>query len=99
MGFLNKLHKPATLNLVRLPNGSFTVDPNGKILTSTLPHSFPEQWVEQIGRHVVATFHSAQAAQLPLRELVADFSALKLTARALRGGAIVFLSPQGLGRK
>jgi len=99
MGFLNLRPTPAALNLVRFPNGSFTVDPNGKVLTSTLPHTFPEQWVEQIGRHIVNTFHSAQAAQLPLRELVADFSALKLTARALRGGAIVFFAPQGLGRK
>ncbi len=99
MGFLNLLAKPATLNLVRLPNGSFTVDPNGTVLTSTLPRTFPAEWVEQIARHIVSTFHTAEAAQLPFRELVAEFSALKVTARALRGGAIIFLSPQGLGRK
>jgi hypothetical protein len=99
MGFLNLRHGSATVNLVRLPNGSFTVDPNGKVLTSTLPHTFPEQWVEQIGKHVVTAFRSAQDAQMPLRELVAEFSALKVTARSLRGGAIVFLCPQALGRK
>jgi hypothetical protein len=87
------------LNLVRLTSGSFTVDAQGKILISTMPHTFPEAWAEQIGQHVVASFRLAQAAQVPLREIVAEFSALKLTARALRGGAIVFLSPQGLGRK
>jgi hypothetical protein len=99
MGLLDFLSRPTTLNLVRLPSGSFTVDPNGRILISTLPHAFPESWAEQIGKYVVTAFHTAQAAQLPLRELVAEFSALKLTARALRGGAIIFLSPQGLGRK
>jgi hypothetical protein len=99
MGLLNFLSKPATLNLVRLPNGSFTVDATGRVLTSTLPQGFPEAWVQQIGRQIVTTFHSAQAAQIPLRELNAEFSALKLTARALRGGAIIFLTPQGPGRK
>jgi hypothetical protein len=99
MGLLNLLTKPATLNLVRLPNGSFTVDATGKVLTSTLSQSFPEAWVEQIGRQIVTAFHSAQAAQMPLGELHAEFSALKLTARALRGGAIIFLAPQGPGRK
>jgi hypothetical protein len=99
MGLLNLFQKPATLNLVRLPNGSFTVDASGKILTSTLPHAFPEAWAEQIGRIVVDAFQSAQAAEVPLRELVAEYSALKLTARALRGGAIIFLAPQAVGRK
>jgi hypothetical protein len=86
------------LNPVRLPNGSFTVDANGRVLTSTLPHNFPSAWAEQIGRHVVTAFRQAQEAELPLRELVAEYSALKLTARTLRGGAIIFLSPQALGR-
>jgi hypothetical protein len=99
MGFLNFFHRATTLNLVRFPNGSFTVDPNGKVLISTLPHSFPQAWAEEIGKDVVTMFRAAQAAQLPLRELVAEYSALKLTARALRGGAIVFLAPQGLGRR
>lgn len=99
MGLLSFLPRATTLNLVRLPNGSFTVDPSGKILVSTLPHTFPVHWAEQIALHVVTAFRNAQAAQMPLRELVADYSALKVTARALRGGAIIFLSPQGPGRK
>jgi hypothetical protein len=99
MGLLTFFPRPPTLNLVRLPNGSFTVDRGGKILVSTLPHSFPESWTEEIGKLVVATFRAAQAAQLPLLELVVEYSALRLTARALRQGAIVFLAPQGLGRK
>lgn len=99
MGLLNLLPRPATLNLVRLPSGSFTVDSSGEILVSTLPRTFPAEWVERIAKHVITAFREAQAAQLPLREIVAEYSALKVTARALRGGAIIFLSPQGPGRK
>ena len=99
MGLLNFFPRSSTVNLVRLPNGSFTVDTNGEVLTSTLPHTFPESWVQEIGKLVVTAFHGAQNAQLPMRELIVEYSALKLTARTLRGGAIVFLCPQGLGRK
>jgi hypothetical protein len=99
MGFLNFFPRATTLNLVRLPNGSFTVDVNGNVLASTLPHTFPEDWVQEIGELVVNTFRAAQDAQIPLRELVADYSALRLTARALRGGAIIFVGPHGLGRR
>ncbi len=99
MGLLSFLQQRTTLNLVRLPSGSFTVDSNGEILVSTLPGFFPKTWAKEIGRHVLASFRAAQEAELPLAELVAEFSAFKLTARALRGGAIVFLAPQGLGRK
>src|SRR5262245_62175643 len=99
MGFLRFFRRTTTLNLIRLPSGSFTVDPNGKILVSTLPNAFPEVWAQAIGKQIVQAFRSAQEAQLPLRELVAEYSSLNLTARALRGGALIFLSPQGLGRK
>jgi hypothetical protein len=99
MGLLSFVPRPTVLNLVRLPSGSFTVDPSGKILISTLPRAFPESWVEEIGKHVLNIFRGAQAAQVPLRELVADYSALRLTARDMRGGAIIFLTPQSLGRK
>ena len=99
MGFLNLFSRTTTLNLVRLPNGSFTVDPNGNVLASTLPNTFPLAVAQAIGKQVLQAFQSAQAAQLPLREFVAEYSSLKLTARALRGGALIFLVPQGLGRK
>ena len=99
MGFLNLFPRATTLNLVRLPNGSFTVDPNGNVLISTLPNTFPDAWAQAIGKQVLQAFHSAQLAQVPLRELVAEYSSMKLTAKALRGGALIFLSPQGLGRK
>jgi hypothetical protein len=98
MRLLNLLPKPK-LHLVRLTSGSFTVDLNGRILVSTLPHAFPETWAREIGQRVLAAFRAARQAQAPLSELVAEYSALRLTARSLRGGAIIFLSPQGFGRK
>jgi hypothetical protein len=95
MGLLNLLTRrsPSTA-LVRLPTGSFTLDPGGRIVASTLPRSFPAARVQQIGALVLATFQSAREARIPLTELIVDYSALKLTARELRGGAIIFLAPR-----
>jgi hypothetical protein len=93
MGFLDLFTKPA-LTPARLPSGSFSVDREGNTLVSTLPRSFPETLTREVGRHVLQTFQSAQAAGLPLSELVVHYASLKLTARDLRGGAIIFLSPQ-----
>ena len=41
-----------------------------------------------------AAFSEAAAAQLPLAELIINYPSLKIAARELRGGAIVFLSPK-----
>jgi hypothetical protein len=95
MGFLKFKSKPAA-NLLRLPAGCFTVDSAGKIVASTLPQNFPAPLVNEIAAHVLATFRDAAAAQLPLTEIVVRFASLKLTAREMRGGAIVFLAPQTL---
>jgi len=88
------LFRKAPVPPARLPAGSFTVDPEGNIVVSTLPSSFPVSLIEECGRHVLATFREAQAADLPLLELVIRYAGLKITARELRGGAIVFLLPQ-----
>jgi hypothetical protein len=55
--------------------------------------------VQQIGELVLSTFKRARDTRVPLTELIADYSALKLTARELRGGAIIFLAPRSLGQK
>lgn len=96
MGLLSTLLKPAPARLVRLPSGSFTLDRDGQVVTSTLPLSFPATHLEEIGRQVLDYFRGAQLAQIPIRDLVVNYPALKLTARELRGGAIVFLTPQAL---
>ena len=92
MGLLKLFSKqPAPLN--KLPFGSFTVDRDGQIVVSTLPQSFPKALLRDISDRVLKTFRGAREAQLPLNELIVRFSGFKLTARNMRGGAIVFLTP------
>ena len=93
MGFLKNFSKP-TPALLRLPSGSFTADRAGRVLTGTLPSSFPPELVSEIAREVLAAFQEAVTAQLPLSELIIDYTSLKITAREMRGGAMVFLAPQ-----
>jgi hypothetical protein len=93
MGLLNFFAKPAPA-LVRLPSGSFTVDREGSVLTGTLPSSFPAGLVRDIAQQVRAAFAEAAEAQLPLSELIINYPSLKICARELRGGAIVFLTPK-----
>ena len=95
MGFLSLFSKSSgAAKLERLPSGSFTIDRTGRVLTSTLPGSFPEARAKLIGDTVLAVFLSAQQQELPLKELFIHFAALKVTARELRGGAIIFLAPK-----
>jgi len=92
MGFLKFFSKPAP-PLTRLPSGCFSMDRAGNVLVATVSSSFPAATVQEIGRHVLATFREAQLAQLPLAELVVHYGSLKIIARELRGGALVFLTP------
>ena len=98
MGLLALFSKPSRSGLVHLPSGSFTVDRDGKIMTSTLPQSFPASSMEGIGEQVIASFRAARAAQMPLAEIIVYYAALKILARELRGGAIIFLMPQSLNQ-
>lgn len=96
MGLLNIFSSKSddTGHLTRLFSGSFTIDADGQIIASTLPRSFPEAHVREIGEQVLNAFRGAKAAEIPLNELVLHFSAMKITARELRGGAIIFLAPE-----
>jgi hypothetical protein len=93
MGLLSIFSKPAP-PLIRLPSGSFTVDREGRILIGTLPSGFPGQLTQQIAQTVLETFRDAQNTQLSLTELVILYASFKITAREMRGGAIIYLSPQ-----
>ena len=93
MGFLNFFRKPEDRPLTRLPSGSFTIDREGRVVASTLPQSFPAAHVSQISHQVRAVFRSAQQADLAISELIVEYAALRLSARELKGGAIIFLSP------
>ena len=98
MGFLSRLFGSAEPGLMHLPAGSFTLDRDGRVMTSTLPQSFPSEYIKAIGDRVLASFRFAKKAQIPLSEIIVQFSALKLLARELRGGAIIFLMPQSLNQ-
>jgi hypothetical protein len=93
MAVMNLFRKTAP-PLRRLPSGTFTVDREGRVVISTLLSAFPAAIVHELGQHVTQTFREAQTAEVPLAELVIRYSSLKVTARELRGGAIVFLTPQ-----
>jgi hypothetical protein len=98
MGLLNFI-KGTSAAPPSLPKGSFSIDKNGRIISSTIPSHFSNENIEEIAAIVLKTFRSAQQAGVPLTEINFNFSSLKLTARELRGGAIIFLSPRELGRK
>jgi hypothetical protein len=91
--FSSKKRRPS---LARLSTGCFTVDRDGQIVASTLPQTFPLMQVQEIAQRVLKTFHAMQDANLPLTEIVVNYSALILTARELRGGAIIYLSTRAL---
>ena len=91
MGFLNLFSRSAP-TLLRLPSGSFTMDREGTVLVRTLPSSYPMELVQEIGAQMIAAFREASEAQLPLSEIVVNYSSLRITARELRGGVIVFLA-------
>jgi hypothetical protein len=98
MGLLNLFGK-ANAALIPLPRGSFTVDCDGRVLASTLPQAFPVAMAEEIALEVLAAFRAAKAAQIKLGEFIIRYANLKLTARELRGGAIIFLAPQTLSTR
>lgn len=93
MGFVKKKTEPT---LQRLPTGSFTVDAQGEIVSSTVPQAVPTALVREIGQQVVAILKGAREARLAFSELVVQYSAFKITARDMRGGAVIFLAPKAL---
>ena len=80
----------------KLPSGAFALDRDGQVVVSTLPQSFPPAQMREIGAHVLSFFRGAQLAQMPLQELNVYYPSLKMTARSLHSGALIFLSPQTL---
>jgi len=97
MGFITKIISRwfgSSAAVRELPSGSVTVDLDGAIVTSTVSSAFPQSALRQIGLDVVALFREARAAQMPLAEVSLQFGSLLITARELRGGAVIFLFPQ-----
>jgi hypothetical protein len=97
MGLLKPFSRQQkSLRPERLPSGCFTVHRGGELVASTLPSSFPETTILEIGRNVLEIFRSAQTINLALTDLHLNFNGLTITARELRGGALVFLQPATL---
>lgn len=95
MGFLDRLfgrgHKPRP---VQLQGGSFSVDPQGRVISSTLPASFSRSIMDTVSKLVLDTFRLAHTAQLRAEEFTVHYGTFKITARSLRSGAIIFLVPR-----
>jgi hypothetical protein len=96
MGLLRKLSRlfRSRAAVQQLPAGSVTVDRDGNIITSTVSSAYPKALLGEIGRDVLRLFRDAREAQMPLAEISIHFASLRITARELRGGAIIFLFPQ-----
>jgi hypothetical protein len=97
MGFLKQLlrrifRSRAAVQL--LPAGSVAVDRDGRIVTYTVASVYPKELLHAIGQEVLSLFREAREAQMPLAEVSIHFTSLHITARELRGGAIIFLFPQ-----
>jgi hypothetical protein len=93
MGFLKKYFGPRAA-VQQLPTGTLTVDRHGHIVTSTVSSAYPKDLLQGIGRDVLELFREARTAQMPLAEVSLHFGSLRITARELRGGAIIFVFPQ-----
>lgn len=93
MGFLKKLFG-GHATVQQLPTGTITVDRQGRVVASTVSSAYPRDLLQGIGRDVLELFREARAAQMPLAEVSLHFGSLRITARELRGGAIIFLFPQ-----
>lgn len=94
MDFLKLFTRESASVPLALPSGTFTIDRTGRLVTSTISTDFPEKLALEIGHAVLDTFRKAKAAEIVLTEVTINFAAVKLTARELRGGAIVFLAPR-----
>jgi len=96
MGFLKKLLQGfrSRAAVQQLPAGSMTVDRDGLVIVTTVSSTYPKDLLNEIGDDVLSLFREARAAQMPLAEVSLHFGSLRITARELRGGALIFLSPQ-----
>ena len=93
MGLLSIFSKPAPA-VQLLPSGSMTVDRNCQVLASTISSACSPELIKEIAGQVLRLFREARKAQIALSEVTLHFTSLQITARELRGGAIIFLSPK-----
>jgi hypothetical protein len=92
MGLLSLFSKPRA-GVRLLPSGTITVDRNSRIVASTVSSAHSNELLEEIGNYILHLFREAHKAHIPLSEMTIQFASLKINAREMRGGAIIFLSP------
>ena len=96
MGVLTTMRERNSVTVDRLPGGCFSLHRGGEIAGSTLPTGFATEKMAEIGRIVMEAFRRAQEANLLLTDLRFHFNGLQISARDLRGGALIFLTPATL---
>jgi hypothetical protein len=96
MGVLTTMRERNSVTVDRLPGGCFSLHRGGEIAGSTLPTTFAEEKMAEIGRIVLETFRRAQEANLVLSDIRFHFTGMQISARDLRGGALIFLTPATL---
>jgi hypothetical protein len=67
---------------------------DGKVVASTVSSTYPQALLRDIALDMLLLFRQAREAQMPLTELSVHFASLRITGREMRGGAVIFLSPQ-----
>ena len=92
MGFLGLFEQTAKAPL-KIPTGCFSLDPEGRLLSSTLPSTFPREIMDEIGGVVQEVFADANRQGLGLTEFSIHYASLRITARDIHGGALIFLNP------
>ena len=97
MGFLRRLFRSQAAvhaAVQPLPAGGLIVARDGKVVASTISSVYPQALLRDITRDVLLLLRQAREVQMPLAELSIHFASLRVTAREMRGGAVIFLSPQ-----
>ena len=84
------------VSVERLPSGCFSLHRGGGLAGSTVSSTFDGEKMAEIGRLVMQVFREAQEANLLLTDLRFHYSGLQISARDLRGGALIFLTPATL---
>jgi hypothetical protein len=92
MGFLGLFEQTAKAPL-KIPTGCFSLDQEGRVISSTLPSSFPPEVIDEIGGVILTIFQEAHQWGLGLMEISVHYATLRITARDLHGGALIFLNP------
>jgi hypothetical protein len=93
MGILKRIFGTRP-SVQQLPSGTITVNHRGEAVSFTVSSTYPRPLLREIAREVLLLFREAREAQMPLAEVSIQFASLRVTARELRGGAIIFLFPQ-----